>query len=143
MRNLLTRIVAGLAVVGSLAALWIIPTHAQQVPGTLERPGMTAARVWINNKTRDEAIPVQFVSTDPGARPLPVTIQGVADVSVNGLVEARTTTLRQSWEYRSVSTAIDGDLGAVLGAAGREGWEAVGLTAQPGGKVVVLLKRPR
>jgi hypothetical protein len=138
MRNSLTRIVTGLAVVGGLAALWIIPSHAQQVPGTLDRPGMSAARVWINNRTVDEAIPVTLVAG--GARaPLAVTVQGAA--TVNGKVD--TVAARQSWEYRSVSTAIDSDVAAALNGLGNDGWEAVGLTAQPGGKVVVLLKRPR
>jgi hypothetical protein len=138
MRNSLTRLVAGVAVVGGLAALWIIPSHAQQVPGTIERPGMTAARVWVNNKALEDAIPVTLVGGDVRA-PLPVTVHGPA--TVNGKVD--TMSARQSWEYRSVSTAIDSDVAAALNGLGNEGWEAVGLTAQPGGKVVVLLKRPR
>jgi hypothetical protein len=137
MRNSLIRIIAGVAVIVGLAALWIMPSHAQ-VPGTLDRPGMTAARVWINNRTVDEAIPVTLVAG--GARaPLAVTVQGTA--TVNGKVD--TISARQSWEYRSVSTAIDSDVAAALNGLGNDGWEAVGLTAQPGGKVVVLLKRPR
>jgi hypothetical protein len=145
MHHYTSRTVVGcLAVVGIVAALWVIPSYAgaQQMPGTLAQPAMSSARVWINNKTRDEAIPVTLIAGDPKAA-MPVVVQGVTSVSVNGLVEARTAATKQSWEYRSVSAAADQELSAVLNGLGNEGWEAVGVTSQPGAKMTVLLKRPR
>ena len=141
MRNSLIRLSIGVAAMAVVAALWIIPSHAQ-VPGTLARPGMAEARVWINNRSRDEAIPVTFLGGDPKV-PMPVTVQGVTSVSVSGLVEARTAATKQAWEYRSISAAADQELSAALNGPGNDGWEAVGVTSQPGGKITVLLKRPR
>jgi hypothetical protein len=144
MRNSRSHVFIGVAVVAGVAALWVIPSYAgaQQVPGTLARPGMSEARVWINNRTRDEAIPVTFLGLDPRT-PIPVAVQGVTPVSVNGLVEARTAATKQPWEYRSVSVGADQDLAPALNGLGTDGWEAVGVTSQPGARMTVLLKRPR
>lgn len=131
MRNSLPRIALGLAVVCGVAALWIIPSYAQ-VPGTLERPGMTEARVWVNNRTAQEAIPVTLFGGDVRA-PLPVTVQGTT--SVTGKVEA--TAVRQAWEYRESPSTI-----AALNVLGNDGWEVVGVV-QSGANPTVLLKRPR
>lgn len=143
MRNSLVRIVFGVVVVGGLAALWVIPSYARvpQVQGTMAQPGMSPARVWINNRKADEAIPVMFLGGDPNGQPVPVTVQGVASVSVNGLVEARAT--RQSWEYRDVTFSPNQAVAAGLNALGSDGWEATGMTSHPNGSVTVLLKRPR
>jgi len=136
MRNSLIRISIGLGVTAVVAALWIIPSQAQ-VPATLAQPGMSPARVSISNR-RDEPVPVTLIGD---ARvPMPVTVQGVTAVSVNGLVDAKAA--KQSWEYRSVS-ASDQDPAAALNALGAEGWEAIGMTPQPGRLVTVLLKRPK
>ncbi len=131
MRNSFPRIALGLAVVCGLAALWIIPSHAQ-VPGTLERPGMSEARVWVNNRTPQEAIPVTLLGGDIKA-PVPVTVLGTA--TVTGKVEV--TAVRQAWEYRESPSVI-----ATLTALGNDGWEVVGVV-QLGANPTVLLKRPR
>ena len=133
MRNLFVRIAITLAVTVVVAALWIIPSYAQKVPGTLERPGMSDARVWVNNKGRSEAIPVTMVGND--GTPVPVT--------VNGYVETRSTAVRQIWEYRSITLGADQEPAAQLGALGNDSWEAVGLTTQSSGRITILLKRPR
>lgn len=129
MRNSPLRVALGLVAICGVAALWIIPSYAQ-VPGTLERPGMAPARVWVNNKNLDEAIPVTLVGGNVRA-PLPVTVHGTATVS--GKVERA----RQIWEYRESSSAI-----TALNALGNDGWEVVGVL-QPGANPTVLLKRPR
>lgn len=135
MRNPFVRVALGLALIGAAASLWIIPSYAQ-VPGTLERPGMTEARVWINNRRPDEAIPVTLLGGDVKA-PVPVKVEGPVDA------KATVTSARQAWEYRSVAVSADQDLGAALNSLGADGWEAVGLMSQAGGKVTALLKRPR
>lgn len=133
MRNSLISLTLALAVVaGSVVLL-----RAQ-----LPQPGMTEARVWINNRTREEAIPVTFLGADPKAPPVPVVVTGVASVSVNGLVEARATTARQAWEYRDATFPAN-QLAGSLTPLGNEGWEATGITTLPNGNVTVLLKRPR
>lgn len=122
-----------LAAVGGSAAL----VSARQ----LSQPGMSPARFWINNRTRDEAIPVNIVNTDPKALPLPVTMSGVATVSVSGLTPV--TASRQMWEYREASFTPNQGMAAGLNTLGNDGWEVTGITTQPNGGVTVLLKRPR
>jgi hypothetical protein len=158
MRHSLARVLTGLLVVGGLAAVWVIPrvqaaqggagagsarsfANAPQVPGTVPQPGMAPARVWINNQKREEAIPVTIVYADPSDVAMPVKIQGAAAVTVNGPVA--TTRNRQAWEYRVVSAASDQELAAAMNSAGSDGWEAVGVTSQPGAKITAVLKRPR
>jgi hypothetical protein len=140
MRNLLPRLVAGLVVICGVAALWIIPSHAQQVPGTLAQPGMTSARVSINNRTADEAIPVSIVN---GFAAVDFTEHAVGTLSqIQGRAQ-QTIAKRQSWEYHSVAAGAEQDLAAALNGLGNDGWEAVGVTSQPGGKMTILLKRPK
>ena len=135
MRNSHLRLVLGLAAVCGLTAFWVIPSYGQ-MPGTLQRPGMTEARVWINNRTREEAIPVTWAGGDFKA-PVPVTLQGPTTVSISGIVEAKTSAARQLWEYRESPSTI-----ATLNALGNDGWEVVGVV-QSGANPTVLLKRPR
>lgn len=136
MRNLFSRVVLSLAAVGALAAVWVIPSHAQ-IPGTLIQPGMSPARFWVNNKAREDSIPVNIVVADPRESPLPVAVRGA--VAVSGTVSAA----RQPWEYRTVEVTGEQDPARALNVYGNDGWEAVGITSQQGAKSTILLKRPR
>ena len=92
----------------------------------------TQARVWVENRGGNEAIPVSVERF--GSTP------SVHVSSVDASVVLLSRAARQQWEYRTVAY----DAGALIGA-GNEGWEAVGMvqtnTGGPG--VSVLLKRPR
>jgi hypothetical protein len=94
------------------------------------RPGdPTQARVWIENRSANEAVPVtieRFGST-PSVH--------VSSVDASVVLSARA--VRQRWEYRVGS--LDA---SALEAAGNDGWEAVGTVPASGG-ASVLLKRPR
>jgi hypothetical protein len=117
------------------------------------QPGMSPARFWINNRTREEAVAVSIANVDPKAPPVPVSVNGFAAVDftdravgtlnqIQGRTQS-TTRSRQPWEYRSVAIGSEQDAAAAIGGLGSDGWEAVGLTSQPGGKMTILLKRPR
>ena len=144
----------GLVVVAGVAALWVIPSYAgaPQMPGTMAQPGMSPARVSVNNRTREEAVSVSIANVDPRSPAVPVAVTGFAAIDftdravgtlaqIQGKTQA-TTSARQTWEYRVISAA-DPDIQAALAGPGNDGWEAVGVTSQPGAKVTVLLKRPR
>jgi hypothetical protein len=143
MRNSLISLVVALAVVAGSAALF-----ARQQ----SQPGMSAARFWINNRTPNEAIPINVIVSDPKAVPLPVIVNGVAavdfsDRAVGTLSQLQgktqsTSATRQPWEYREVVFTPNQNLGT-LNSLGADGWEAAGMTTQPNGSVTVLLKRPR
>jgi hypothetical protein len=98
-------------------------------------PGMaTQARVWIENRSPAEAIPVNVAET--------AAVRVVAPVTLEASTVVNTHAARQQWEYRTIAIAPPDDVAAALKTAGAEGWEAVGIVgATPNG--AVLLKRPR
>jgi hypothetical protein len=112
-------------------------------PPSQERPGFpTQARVWIENRGDQEAIPIVLHGV---ATPTPVDtrIVGTAAVTLAGptLVQARL--VRQPWEYRTVTVREGQDVADALANAGVEGWEAVGLQPTSQAGTTLLLKRPR
>jgi hypothetical protein len=103
-----------------------------------DRPGiMTQARVWIENRRGDEAIPVHVVA-DPDSATRVLVVNGV---SVSGTVTARAA--RQAWEYRSLVVPPGRDVTPALNAAGDDGWEATGTQMTTPEGTALLLKRPR
>ena len=116
-----------LVVLAVTAGTVYLAAQATKTPGE-----MTQARVWVENRGTNEAIPVsveRFGST-PSVR--------LSSVDASVVLPSRA--VRQPWEYRIVAY----DAGALVGA-GNEGWEAVGMvqTNTDGPGVSVLLKRPR
>ncbi len=101
------------------------------------RPGEpTQARVWIENRAPNEAIPV---IVQPPATPVRVQIdQSNANP---GPVPIRAT--RQQWEYRSAQLQAAADGAVLTNPLGNEGWEAVGVLQSGATGATVLLKRPR
>ncbi len=121
---------SALIVLAMVAAAGIaLLARAQQTA----RPGEpTQARVWVENRGRNEAIPVVV---DSIASPVTVHLDSMSSVqSFAG---------RQTWEYRSIPLQAGADMARGLGAAGGEGWEAVGVLQSGPTGATVLLKRPR
>ena len=145
MRNSLTSLVLAVAAIGGSAAVMSARQQAM--------PGMSPARMWINNHTREEAVSVSLANVDPKTPPVPVTLLGVAAVDFSdravgtlSQIQGRTQTttrLRQPWEYREVTPEPGQEMGAALNALGAEGWEAVGIMVNATNRKTVLLKRPR
>jgi hypothetical protein len=146
MRNSLIGLTVVLAVLGGSAALLLADRQQSQ-------PGMSPARFWINNRTRDEAIPVSIANVDPKAPPIPVSLNGFATVDftdravgtlnqIQGRTQS-TTRSRQPWEYREVALEPNQEIGPALNSLGADGWEAVGITVNATNRKTVLLKRPR
>jgi hypothetical protein len=106
-------------------------------PGqTALRPGdMTPARMYIDNRGRDQAIPVLVQD--------PVTIAGTPTVAIapTSVVPVRLT--RQAWEYRTVALVPAQDPANTLLLLGSDGWETTGVQVQTQNGLVLLLKRPR
>ena len=103
-----------------------------------DRPGiMTQARVWIENRRADEAVPVHVVP-DPD-NPARVTVVG--GVAVSGTVTARPA--RQLWEYRAIVVTPGRDFMPAVAALGNDAWEATGLQIVAADGVTLIFKRPR
>jgi hypothetical protein len=129
MMQKLFAIVLGVVVV--LGCVWIAAAGQ-------DRPGMpTQARVWIENRRADEAVPVSVIHrpTDPPERVELVT-------AASALV--RTRRAPDSWEYQTILVPAGQQAATALVEVGREGWEATGVQfAAPNNTAVLLLKRPR
>jgi hypothetical protein len=115
--TLATIVVAGLSLtVGHV----ILTARGQQ-----SRPGEIGENhVLVDNRASNQAVPVVVQQNLDPAKAL-----GVRSV-------------RQPWEYRTLTLSPGKDSTRFLSEAGLDGWEAVGVQPGPGG-ATVLLKRPR
>ena len=104
-------------------------------------PGQpTQARVWIENRGPQQAIPVtvQQIAADANIR---VQVIGTPSVSVAGLLETRRA--RQNWEYQRLVAQPDVDIVPELNRLGAAGWETSLQLVTQANQLVVVLKRPR
>ena len=116
------------------------PVHpaARSFAVAQDRPGlMTQARVWIENRRSDEAVPVHVVP-DPDNATRVMVVNGI---SVSGTVTARPA--KQAWEYRSVVVSPGRDFMPALTALGNDSWEATGIQLTTPDGVALVFKRPR
>jgi hypothetical protein len=106
---------------------------------TLQAGQPTQARVWVENRGRAEAVPVDLREANLDG-PLRVRIvageQTPADAIMVRVVPPR-------WEYRSITMTPDQNAAQVLNAEGTAGWETTGIVLSSADGNVLLLKRPR
>jgi hypothetical protein len=129
------------ALVGGGSAMLAAP--GQQ---TTLRPGqMTEARVWVQNRAPNEAVPISIQDAAMNLAPLRVRIVNAQGPAPAGDEPVRVMLSRQRWSYRTVVLQPGAQVGSggPLEALGNDGWETTGITfgATDGG-VAVLLKRP-
>jgi hypothetical protein len=143
MRKIVVATACGLAViVGAAATTAALQTTAQ--PGqTTAQPGqMTQARVWVQNRGREEAVAVDIRDVNL-TRPLSVHVAN-GESGSGGVTDAlQTRAARQLWDYDTAVIRPGTDIGPALNERGGAGWEAVGMVNGAAGGVTILLKRPR
>jgi hypothetical protein len=143
------------ALAGSIAlsvgtAMLAAPGQAPP-PGT-ERPGQIArGQVFIENRGRNEAIPIVapepvpvVVQNAAGSPPMPVRLSGNSPGSPPSPIAVRHAS--QAWEFRTVSVPADlapQGLTNILAGPGNEGWEPAGVQMTSGTNTLVVLKRPK
>src|SRR5438876_8834017 len=111
------------------------------VAQTTIRPGqMTEARVWVENRGRSEALPVDLREVDLD-RPLRVEVMNGDPALASRPVGVVRT--RQLWEYKAIVMSPTADPAAVLNAEGAQGWETTGTALATQNGMRVILKRPR
>ena len=109
------------------------------------RPGeMTQAKVWIQNRGRPEAIPVELRDVNLDG-PLRVqAMNGEANPQTVRVTSAvRAQLLKQEWEYDVVVIPAGANAGQLLKPLGLAGWETTGVAWMAGEQTTLLLKRPR
>jgi hypothetical protein len=117
----------------TLCAVLVLVGAAAALVAQTARPGdMTQSHVWVDNRSRSEAVPVVVENV---ATPVTVHLDSTSSV--------QTFSGRQMWEYRSIPLAAGADPARGLSGPGGEGWEAVGVLQSGAAGATVLLKRPR
>src|ERR1700694_3529800 len=91
--------------------------------GTARPSDMTPARVWVENRSKSEALPVTIEGLDDFAKPLRVEAIGVPAVSITPTTVVQAKVVRQPWDHRTVTVAAGQDVGVALMQAGGDGWE--------------------
>lgn len=136
MRRMLACVLSGLVVVAAGSASLAAPI--QDRPGQVSR-----SEVWIQNRTKTEAVPVNIqdvVSVQMTGIPN-VQVSGTPTVTINPSSVVQSRQARQAWEYQIVTIAGQ-DLQGVS-KAGLDGWETTGTQLPTQGGIALLLKRPR
>jgi hypothetical protein len=107
-------------------AMLVAGTSILAAPEQTKQPGqMTEAHVWVQNRGRSEAVPVEL-----------------RDVKLDGPVEVRE--VRRLWDYEMIAVAPAQNLAAALNARGAAGWETTGIAfVDADGTTRLLLKRSR
>ena len=109
-----------------------------------DRPGIaTQARVWVENRGQNEAVPVSVIGGVQVTGTASVAISGTPTVALAPATTVQTRAARQMWEYRMLRVPTGGDMGALLSTAGLDGWEATGLQMPEQTATGVVMKRPR
>ena len=108
-----------------------------------DRPGQIGqAKVWVENRGRNEAVPVilQEVMTPT---PIGVQVIGTPTVTIAQATTVQARLVRQQWEYRTINIPTGAEAAAVLSAAGADGWETTGIILSNQSGSPVVLKRPK
>ena len=125
------------AILATLVGAAVVAARGQSTP----RPGdPTQARVFVDNRAPNEAVPVlvQSIAT-------PVVVQSgstplTAHLDAASLVQ--TVAARQTWQYRTM-TLQAAAAGESLNPVGMDGWEAVAVPQSSPSGSTILFKRPR
>jgi len=132
---------------GLTAGLLMAGTSILAAPEQTGTPGqMTQARVWVQNRGRSEAVPmelsnvnletplkVQVINGDPALNRF-----GAAPVLVDVVPKPK------RWDYETVTIGPTDDMTVRLNARGSLGWETTGIwSVSADGVTKVLLKRSR
>jgi hypothetical protein len=104
---------------------------------------MTQARVFVENRNANDAIPVSIETMPADTPPLRVEVIGTPGVALVPSTVVSARVVRQAWEHRVLTVPAAGDVAAALSKLADENWEAVGFQVNAQGATTVLLKRPR
>jgi NADH dehydrogenase FAD-containing subunit len=129
----------------SLLAAALVAGSTMRASPDQVRPGeMTEAKVWIQNRSRAEAIPVDLreVNLDTPLR-VQVANGETNPHSVRVAGPIRVQLLKQEWDYDTLVIAAGTSPVQALKSPGLAGWETTGIAWTAGEQTTLLLKRPR
>jgi hypothetical protein len=124
--------------------LVVAGTSILAAPGQTKQPGqMTEAHVWVQNRGRNEAVPVELREVNLDA---PLRVQVINGeppyTQTTGPVQVRE--VRRLWDYETITMAPTDEVAKVLNPRGAIGWETTGIVfVNADHTTTLLLKRPR
>jgi hypothetical protein len=126
-------------------ALIVAGTSILAAPAqTTAQPGqMTQAHVWVQNRGRSEAIPVDVREVNFDT-PLRVQVtNGDPQYAASNPVQVRE--VRRVWDYETIliPAAAQANMASLLNSRGANGWETTGIATVNADGTTLLLKRPR
>jgi len=126
-------------------ALVVAGTSILAAPSQTATPGqMTQARVWVQNRGRSEALPVDIREVNLDA-PLRVHVTN-GDPQYASTSPVQVHEVRRVWDYETIVIPADAqaNLASLLNSRGASGWETTGISSvNTEGATIMLLKRPR
>jgi hypothetical protein len=124
----------GVLVVGGTAIL--------AAPGQTLQPGqMTQGRVWIQNRGRSEAVPVELRDANLDT---PLRVQVInGEPAYAAISPVLVREIRRVWDYETITVAPTQNVAAMLNQRGLGGWETTGMSFVNADGTTLLLKRPR
>ena len=131
-------------VISALAVALVVGSTMRAAPDQ-SRPGEpTQGKVWVENRGRAEAIPVELRGASMDA-PLHVQVvnNDTSPHSVRVASPARVQLQKQEWEYDVVVIPPGANKAQALKPLGIAGWETTGVAWMAGEQTTLLLKRPR
>ena len=108
---------------------------------TTQAGQMTKPSVWVENRGRNEAIPIDLREVNLDA-PLKVQVMN-GDPASPRTNPVQVTEIRKAWDYVTVALGPGDDITKVLSPLGVAGWETTGIAFVAADKTTLLLKRPR
>ena len=139
-----TAVAAAFALATGASAMLAAPEQSAQPGQTTQQPGqMTQARVWVENRSRGEAVPISLQEA-PLEAPLRVRVMNAQGPSgADDPVNVRVVRPPRVWQYQTVIVKPDVNLATALSEAGAAGWETTGIALSSATGTTVLLKRLR
>ena len=128
--------------VAVVCAIVVVSSAMLASPEQTRTPGqMTEARVWVENRGPNEALPVDLrdVNLD---HPLRVQVIN-SEPQYGSTSPVQVRSVRPLWDYRTITVLPAEDLAARLNALGADGWDTTGIAFVKVEGTTVLLKRPR
>jgi hypothetical protein len=126
-------------------ALVVAGTSILAAPSQTATPGqMTQARVWVQNRGRDEALPVDVRDVNLDA-PLKVQVTN-GDPQYAATNPVQVHEVRRVWDYETIVIPADAmaNMASLLNSRGANGWETTGIASvNTEGATTMLLKRQR
>ena len=129
--------VSALALVIAGTSILAAPAQTTRTPGQ-----MTEAHVWVQNRGRSEALPVELRDVNLDGPLKVLIINGDPAFTATGPLPVRE--VRRLWDYESITVPPQGNVTATLNQRGAAGWETTGIwSVTADGATTLLLKRPR